>query len=484
VSRLARQAIVLSAARIANYGLMLLSPILLVRILAVEDFGRYREFLVYTTLLAGFAGFGIYDTLLYFIPAHAASRWRIIRQTTLLVLYTSTAVLGLVVALDLLLDGALIGSFLFPMVVYVLLFVNVDFWEWYWLADNRPAPMFIYTTTRMLVRMAIVLVAAATTHSVTVIVYGLIALEAVRLTGSYLFWRSARSNSEPLPATNTWHEQLRFCMPWGVAGILGYASRNLGNIVVVKLLGAVSLAHYTIGLYGEPIIVAVRNSISAVLLPEMVRRGTSSGEEALVVWRRATIVNCTILFPVGVLLVRYAEPIVVTAFGAAYRAAIPVLQIYALVIVRECFDVSLPLRSASRTMPLVQSSLVSLAVSSASLFLLLPAAGIVGATAALVAAGFAEAAFLVWQVVKFYRVSVADLLPWGSALKVGGAAVLASVVTLGNFWTQVLGFAGIVFAGTLYIVVFALLVWLLRVPEIEVLRVLARRVLSRVQSLG
>ena len=85
MSRLAGKAIVLSIARIANYGLMLLSPVLLVRILPVEQFGRYREFLVYTSLLIAIAGFNINDSLLYFIPAHARSRWLVVRQTTLLV---------------------------------------------------------------------------------------------------------------------------------------------------------------------------------------------------------------------------------------------------------------------------------------------------------------------------------------------------------------------------------------------------------------
>jgi hypothetical protein len=43
---LAHQAAILSVSRIANYGLMIISPITPVRCLTVEDFGRYREFLL------------------------------------------------------------------------------------------------------------------------------------------------------------------------------------------------------------------------------------------------------------------------------------------------------------------------------------------------------------------------------------------------------------------------------------------------------
>ena len=43
---LGKQTAVLTAARLANYGLMLVSPIILVRILSVEQFGQYRQFVV------------------------------------------------------------------------------------------------------------------------------------------------------------------------------------------------------------------------------------------------------------------------------------------------------------------------------------------------------------------------------------------------------------------------------------------------------
>jgi len=79
-----KQAAVLTAARFANYGLVLIGPIILVRILSVEQFGQYRQFVVYASFLQLFAAFSFAESLLYFVPSYAKSVWRIANQTNLL----------------------------------------------------------------------------------------------------------------------------------------------------------------------------------------------------------------------------------------------------------------------------------------------------------------------------------------------------------------------------------------------------------------
>jgi O-antigen/teichoic acid export membrane protein len=476
MSRLAGQAIVLTTARIANYGIQVLSPAILVRLMPVAQFGRYREFLVYTSLLIAFAAFNVNDSLFYFVPRNEGSRWRVVKQTTLLVACISVIVVAVAAALDLLVKGALIGRFLLPTILYVLLFVNIDFWESFWLAEHQPIPVFIYTTGRLVARILVVVIAAAMSGDVEVIIWSLIALEAVRLCGSAIAWRALSSIQSTPPLPHLWREQLRFCLPWGMYVIFGMASRNIGNIVVVKALGAVSLAQYAIGLYGEPVILAVRNSISAVLLPEMVRRrAASDSHDYIAVWGRATVINCVILLPAVVLLIRYAEPLVTTIFGPVYRPAAPVLQMYTLVVIRECFDLTLPLRAVSRTRPFIQSSFIALAVNAACLTILVPAAGMIGAIAALGVASLVDAVYLGWRVSQFCNLSLAALLPWRSIAKVGGAAVLAAGVILSDLWTVELGFAGVICAGLAYTVAFVFCLWWFHIDELEFLHSWLRR---------
>ncbi|HVO77020.1 MAG TPA: hypothetical protein VMT60_03460, partial [Candidatus Bathyarchaeia archaeon] len=59
---------VLILCRVMNYGIMLLSPIFLVRIFDTHAVGQYWEFMLYAGLVSGFIEFTVNTNLIYFIP--------------------------------------------------------------------------------------------------------------------------------------------------------------------------------------------------------------------------------------------------------------------------------------------------------------------------------------------------------------------------------------------------------------------------------
>ena len=63
---------------------MLISPVILVRLLSVHEFGMYREFLVYVSVLASIAGFGVNSSLLRFVPDDPQTGWRYVDQVAAL----------------------------------------------------------------------------------------------------------------------------------------------------------------------------------------------------------------------------------------------------------------------------------------------------------------------------------------------------------------------------------------------------------------
>jgi O-antigen/teichoic acid export membrane protein len=474
---LANRAAYLSLARLANYGLMLVSPIILARVLTVEDFGRYREFLLYGTLLQAFGGFAIYDSLLYFIPAHPDNPWRIVRQTTALTFGATAITSLLLVAADLATGGAVVGAYLWQLVLYLMLSVNVDFWEMYWLANHRSAAMFAYSAGRLIARLLVVTGVATLTRDVSTIIWSLIVLEAVRLAGSTAaFIKLDRSALEPVLA-EPWRAQLRFCLPSGTGGFIANTNRYFASVFVAKVLGATSLAHFAIGRFPEPVIAVVRNAISTVLLPEMVRRGRDRDAQ-FALWRRATVINTMLLLPFIVLVIRYAEPAVTTVFGRDYAAAAPLMQIFMFSILRECFDFAPALRAMNQVSPLVYSNLAALVGGAIAMLVLVPPFGVNGAMAAAVLATYVDAIWQARSVANRLSMTTAELIPWRNVGRTVLAAILATAVVITPLWTDTFGFAGVIFAGATYMAAYTLLLKLLRVPEAELLFASVRRTVA------
>ena len=451
-----------------NQGLVVISPIILVRLLTVEEFGRYREFLLYAGLLTTICAFGINNSLLYFIPSRPHSVRQMVRQATAMTLGTSVLVVGVTVLADYLSNGAILGAVALPVAIYVLLFVNLDFWEFYWLALRRPVPVFAYTTGRLIARILVVVTAASIWRDVMPIVWSLIGLEAARIIGSWIAWQRAGrgiDQADQTTAESCWREQFRYCLPVGLALILVTLNKSLGNLFVTKTLGVVALAHYAIGTHIQPVIGVLRNSVSDAVLPELAALKSSKGEGALALWRRSTIVSMILLTAAGVVLFEFAHTFVVTLFSPSYEPAVLIFQIYLLVLVREVFDFGVALRAANRTAPIVTSSLFAILLNLLLLVTVLPIWGLPAAALAFVISRWTEGLVLSRSTMRAYNIGVKDLARWGDLGRVALAALLASVVFYGSFWIDYFGLVGVLLGSAVFMALFIVLLLVFRVPE-------------------
>ncbi len=75
---------VLASARLLNQALALLSPLLLVRLLDIVDYGRYREFMAVAMLLTSLGGFALSANLTYLLARSPDRGAADVTKTTLL----------------------------------------------------------------------------------------------------------------------------------------------------------------------------------------------------------------------------------------------------------------------------------------------------------------------------------------------------------------------------------------------------------------
>ena len=216
---LLKSTVILAFARTTNFALLVFSPIILVRVLDPNSFGQYREFIVYAMLITSIAAFNIKSNLLFFIPHDPANTRVHVSHTTLMTLFASASACLVLYALrDVLLENTSFDFFL-PLIIYVLLFLNLNFLESYWLAKGQPNFVMYYSVVSTAVRLGGVIGTAILTKSVVAMMYALCAIEAARIIVVVFLMGRMGILKLSLDKTVLQH-QFSFVIPLGISGSL------------------------------------------------------------------------------------------------------------------------------------------------------------------------------------------------------------------------------------------------------------------------
>ena len=125
---------VLASARLLNQALALLSPLLLVRLLDIVDYGRYRQFMALAILITSLCGFALTANLTYLL-ARSPERNAVDITKTCALMFVVAVVSALIVALGhwWLVPPEIAGSW-WLLSLYVFMFLNLEVIVAYWLA--------------------------------------------------------------------------------------------------------------------------------------------------------------------------------------------------------------------------------------------------------------------------------------------------------------------------------------------------------------
>lgn len=422
---LLQSSLVLTFARLTNYAMMLITPLVMVRLLDVTTYGQYREFLLYATVLVAVLALAIKDNLMYLIPRRPSDAETATSQTIGMLLVTST--LGLFIfsfGRDWFLSRASF-DFALPLMLYVFFFINFDVLENYWLAKQQARHVLIYSTLRILARVIVVVGATYAFRDLESILYCTVVLEIIKAgICLYLLWRLRllvfRIDRSLLM------EQLRFIVPLSGAGLLFFLNEKAGQLYISTVMGATALAIYTVGTYQLPVVAIIRSAVSDTLFPEMVRHAANDSMEGLDLWRMANVYYCFLAFPIFMVLFVFADLFIVTLFTESYREATGVFQIALLVMIRQCFEMGTPLRAANANRHVLWGNVIAVLVHLPLLFVLSKAIGILGAAVAWLIADLIISAYLASRIMAKYDIGISGLALWPQVFKLAGAAILAT----------------------------------------------------------
>ena len=459
MSGLMSQGAILTASRFSNFAILVLSPLLLVRILDIEAYGRYQEFMLYATLLVAVCGFGIDASLTYFLPRHPDKDRVYVSQNTILVLAFSAACMAVLILARQPIQTITSFDFVWQLAAYVFLFVNLNWVEYYWIIRKRTDLVLYYSAGRLIIRMSVLLLVAYLTHDIETILWSLVGVEAVRITlvGAYLV--KAKLLFVP-PEWNRTLDQLRFSMPVGTSALLQQASRSVGKLFIGSILGPAALALYAVASYLLPMVLVIRGSIADVVFPELVRVGRDPGE-AIRLWQRSNVVFCALLFPPFIIINYYAEFIVVTLFTSEYLAAVPIFQVYSFWLIRRCFNMDVLLRSRGRTGFMLTGTAASAALNFVLMVVFYQWLGLLGPAIAYILAESLLELYYAFLVKREFALSLQSLVDWRGVWRIAAGCLLGIPVLLAAELLPVpelvqASFASVVFVGICWAVSYRL----------------------------
>jgi O-antigen/teichoic acid export membrane protein len=471
VSSLTKRAVILIACRVMNYGVLILSPIFLVRIFDMRSYGQYREFVIYAMLLSGIIGFGANTNLLFFIPKYPSKERQSVTGTALFILLTSiVGCVAILIAGDLI-RGKASYDFVLPLVAYVFFFINLDFYEHYWLGKKRSDYVLYYSTARIAVRTIAVIVAAYATRNVWSVLWSMIAVEAAKCVFMLAIFRRSfvRALDGPLV-----REQLRFIIPIGSSAIITLVNSQLANFTISLKMGVESLALYSIGNHQIPVINIIRSSVMDVLFPEMTQTDDAG---RLSLWRRANVVFCFLIFPVYAVFFYFAPTFIEILFTAKYLAAVPLFRIYLTVILLQCFEMGTPLRAINRNVYFIVGSAITLLVNIGFIVAFFGLLGFLTPGMAYILGEMSAVLYLGRMILGLYRLELRELFLWRKVLRIAGACVLSAPVL---FASRLVGLAKVPEAVVLSIAYIAAYFAIIRSFRIEEVALLVEKARKRV----
>jgi O-antigen/teichoic acid export membrane protein len=408
--------VILSFARVTNFALVFFSPILLVRILEPTTFGQYREFIAYSMIASSLAAFAIIKNLLYFVPRHPENTRRYVSHTNWLTFGMSILACAVLWMLGDQIRSNISFDFLLPLIVYVFLFANVTYLESYWIATKQPKFVFYASTLRTIVRLGAVVGTAWATRSVEAILVALILVELLRVAIVLVMSLRMRFLSVTIDR-QLLTQQLGFIVPLGLASSLNHLHQYVGQIVISTQLGVLALAVYAVASYKVPIVRMIRGAVSDSIFPDMVRQAASDHRDKLRLWKRGNIAYSSLIIPIFFLLFWYADVLIPLVFTDQYAEAVPIFRILLLIMPLEAIEVNSPLRAVNRTTELLVGNLFKFGSNLACIFAFfryVPEIAIIGPAVGLVVGNLVERVYMTWRIIRFFEVSLGDLLKWRS----------------------------------------------------------------------
>ena len=411
---LTEQSIWILIAKTVGVGLNTALPLLTVRYLTHDDYGTYRQSFLFATNLIQILPIGVSMSAFYFLNGLPEKRSAAVAN----ILLFNLVVGGLFFLTTLIAPQGVGLLFQNPRLTQLAPIVGILVWftlisallEIIPLAnqDTRTGSAFILLSQTM--RAAMLLLAVflfGTVESLLLAAIIQAALQGIVL----LFYLNTRFPSFWREFHSTFlAEQLRYAIPFGIAGLIYVAQTDVHFYFVSHYYSPAEFAIYSVGCFQIPMIWAVYESVTAIVIPRMSQfRSTGRFREMLLLSASAMQKLAFVFFPIFFFLEVIADEFIRILFTEAYMASTPIFRVNLILLPFFCILVD-PVGRAFPEMGrfLLKIRVLILALLLGTLSLLVTRIELNEVISVVVAILLLELAISVWRVGSVLRVKFSD----------------------------------------------------------------------------
>ncbi len=382
-----RQTSVLFLSKVVGFGIRILLPIFLVRILTKAEIGAYNQFFLIELLIQAILQLGVNQSLYFFIPRDLKNAGGYFLNCILLNLVLFMAGYTVIGLFRTDLAGALglpvLERFFWHLFAYsILMLLNISTQIFMTVREHFTAAA-VYDVSRQVLASIATLVAAYLTRDLEIIIIALVASRLVSLVGGLLYVQLIQKGfrSERY-FFNIW-KQVRYGVILGLAGSIGAVMLKMHEVVVSKFYDIETYAVYAQGLKQIPIIMFFAQSLAPVALVRFARLEKEKDWQGIQdTWNEVLGSMYGVGIPVTLAFIVFAKPLIVLMYTDQYIDAVSIFQLSSLAMTFHLLNPTLILRALDRNDVTLKVNLCLLVIVPVALYVGMKTFGLNGIAAA------------------------------------------------------------------------------------------------------
>jgi len=465
--RLRTQVILTSISKSLKHVSVFIIAIFLTRYFTKDEYGTYIQVMMIMDVALYLALFGIPSSVYYFLP-RAAEKKRLMKNTMLLLFSVAVLVSAIIYQfieqlatglnnLELVPLGWLIASF-------ILLQIPIKLYEPFMICTQNVARFVaVNATFNLAFLFAVVtplLLGWSLAELLLVLFYFFLAqfLAIYIVTGYTYFQLKDDVTGEEYRVA----EQISYSAPIGFSGAIAQLGKIVDKVIVSGYFNPATLAVYARGAMEIPMLNVIANSLGNILMPKFVEEFRAGNNAAVLkLWHSSIKMMAMFIYPTLVFLILNGSNIIPFLFTEEYLASVIIFQIYTLGLVTRITSYDSIVRTVGKTKILLKMSVFAVVLNVVLTIVLINAMGIVGAPLATVIVGTILRFIYLVIITKLLEVSLFNVFPWMSLLKLIVSALLAGacilpILSIGLSYLMAILVSGAVFS-IVYLIVFRIL---------------------------